>query len=305
MMKNVLILFFLGILFSCGNIAPKHEYNIIYEFENDDNISVSKKQSTVEVLKRRIDKFASNYDVKLNDKQQIEIILSTDFKLNVVNAIVTNPGKLEFWECIKVEQLDYSFFSSLSEMMQERNELSSNILDKFSPPVSGGLLSVDIKDAEKIKDMLKRKEVLELLPHDIRKSKFLFGNAYNGKADLYLVKLPPSGNAFLNETHITDARQNYSSTGRPTVSMQMNEIGAQRWERMTQIAFQERSQIAVTLNDIVYSAPTASNGAILGGNTEISGNFTVNEAQDLALILSSRQRIPKLKFVNSLAIVDE
>lgn len=61
----------------------------------------------------------------------------------------------------------------------------------------------------------------------------------------------------------------------------------------------------MTLNDEVYSAPTASSGAIKGGETEISGNFTLQEAQDLALIFSSQKRIPKLKFVNSSAINDE
>ena len=54
---------------------------------------------------------------------------------------------------------------------------------------------------------------------------------------------------------------------------------------MTGKAFTDRGNIAVTLDDIVYSAPGVSKGAISGGNTEISGNFTINETIDLANIL--------------------
>ena len=74
---------------------------------------------------------------------------------------------------------------------------------------------------------------------------------------------------------------------------------------ITQLAYERGSQIAITLNDVVYSAPTVSSGAISGGLTELSGNFTVEEARDFAIILSSKRRIPKLKFVNSSAITDE
>lgn len=45
----------------------------------------------------------------------------------------------------------------------------------------------------------------------------------------------------MNETHITDVRQSYTSANRPSISMEMNEKGAQRWERMTEIACQQQS----------------------------------------------------------------
>src|SRR5690554_6324918 len=67
--------------------------------------------------------------------------------------------------------------------------------------------------------------------------------------------------------------------------MQMNAQGAKTWEQMTGAAYQNQSQIAIVLDDIVYSAPGVTSGPIAGGRSQISGNFTVNQGQDLANVL--------------------
>tara|TARA_R100001369_G_scaffold61415_3_gene88317 strand:- start:1424 stop:3205 length:1782 start_codon:yes stop_codon:yes gene_type:complete len=65
----------------------------------------------------------------------------------------------------------------------------------------------------------------------------------------------------------------------------MNGKGAKIWEEMTGRAYQQQSTIAIVLDDVVYSAPSSTSGAISGGRTEISGSFTVAEGQDLANVL--------------------
>tara|TARA_B100001093_G_scaffold519638_1_gene609592 strand:+ start:1 stop:1740 length:1740 start_codon:yes stop_codon:yes gene_type:complete len=67
--------------------------------------------------------------------------------------------------------------------------------------------------------------------------------------------------------------------------MQMNTKGAKIWEEMTGEAFNQNSQIAIVLDDVVYSAPGVNSGPISGGNSEISGSFNLNEAIDLANVL--------------------
>jgi SecD/SecF fusion protein len=67
--------------------------------------------------------------------------------------------------------------------------------------------------------------------------------------------------------------------------MQMNAKGAKVWEEMTGRAFNTGGQIAIVLDNIVYSAPGVTTGAISGGNSEISGQFSLNEAIDLANVL--------------------
>ena len=68
--------------------------------------------------------------------------------------------------------------------------------------------------------------------------------------------------------------------------MQMNGKGAKIWEEMTGKAYNQQSQIAIVLDNVVYSAPGVTSGPISGGPTiEISGAFTINEAIDLANVL--------------------
>ena len=159
------------------------------------------------------------------------------------------------------------------------------------PNTQGGLFTIESDDKDLLASYLEMPEVRAGLPADARFTKFAFGipfvNAETGTEyiDLYALKGNRDDVPELSGGVVTDARQSFSQSNKPSVSMQMNAKGAKIWEEITGRANQQGSQIAIVLDDIVYSAPTASNGAISGGNTEISGNFTVKEAEDLANVL--------------------
>ena len=86
---------------------------------------------------------------------------------------------------------------------------------------------------------------------------------------------------------VTDAKQDYEQNGsRPIVLMDMNSTGASEWEKITRKSAEKQIPIAITLDNIVYSAPIAE-GAIGGGKSRITGNFTVEDAKDLANILKA------------------
>ena len=93
------------------------------------------------------------------------------------------------------------------------------------------------------------------------------------------------GKAPLDGGVVTDARVQYGNTGgNPEVSMSMNVEGASIWARMTKDNIGR--QIAIVLDGMVYSYPTV-NSAIEGGSSQITGNFTLEEAEDLANVLKS------------------
>lgn len=93
------------------------------------------------------------------------------------------------------------------------------------------------------------------------------------------------GKAPLDGGAVTDARIQYDNRGgNPNVSMTMNGEGASIWSRMT--GDNIGKQIAVVLDGMVYSYPVV-NGKIDGGNSQISGKFTLEEAEDLANVLKS------------------
>ena len=188
--------------------------------------------------------------------------------------------------------------STIDDLLGETSTDSTDVTKGVNPlfemvsgPRTGGILAIKLEDRDKFKSYLEMDEVKANLPADARYTKFAFGlpsiDAETGEeyVDLYALKGNRDNEPELSGGVVTEARQSYSQTNKPTVSMQMNAKGAKIWEEMTGRAAAQGSQIAIVLDDIVYSAPTASNGAISGGNTEISGNFTVLEATDLANVL--------------------
>ncbi|WP_298951417.1 protein translocase subunit SecDF [uncultured Nonlabens sp.] len=117
--------------------------------------------------------------------------------------------------------------------------------------------------------------------------------------DLYALKGNSQNEAPLSGGVITDASQQYGNSGLPVVSMSMNGEGAKIWEDMTGKAYQNQSQVSVVLDNTVYSAPNVTNGAISGGQTQISGNFSIDEAKDLATVLRAGKLPAKAEIIQS------
>lgn len=146
------------------------------------------------------------------------------------------------------------------------------------------------KDTAQINTYLKDSQVRSLLNGDLRYVKFAWGKA---KKDAKIVELYAlKGNAQnvppLSGSVVTEARDDYDQvTGKPVVSMQMNANGAKAWEALTGKAYSQQSNIAIVLDNVVYSAPGVTTGPIAGGSSSISGDFTVQETKDLANILKA------------------
>lgn len=149
-----------------------------------------------------------------------------------------------------------------------------------------------LKDTSAINGYLRNPQVKSLLPTELRFAKFVWGlpeadAQLNGEevTALYALKGNRDNTPPLGGSVVVDARQEYDNLSRVVVSMQMNGQGAKVWEQMTGDAYQNQSQIAIVLDNIVYSAPGVTSGPIAGGRSQISGNFTVPQGQDLANVL--------------------
>lgn len=158
---------------------------------------------------------------------------------------------------------------------------------------TGTNLFVRVKDSAKVNRLLKRPDVAALKPSDLV---WLWGvKAQEGREgdmilELHAVKKGREG-APLEGDVITRAVNDFDPMkGTPMVSMNMNAKGASKWKKLT--AANVGKQIAISLDDRVYSAPVV-NGEIPNGSSQISGNFTVEEAKDLATVLiSGRMPVP-------------
>jgi SecD/SecF fusion protein len=144
-----------------------------------------------------------------------------------------------------------------------------------------------IKDTAFINSILKDEKAKEALKDEKRFLEFKWGKPAKGSevVELYAIKGNRKGKPELSGSVIVDAKQEYTQTGEVVVSMKMNGRGSQIWEEMTTKAYENQTQIAIVLDETVYSAPGVSSGPITGGNSQISGDFTITEAQDLANVL--------------------
>lgn len=142
-----------------------------------------------------------------------------------------------------------------------------------------------LKDTSAINKLLALPQVKSVFP---RNSRLLWSSKPEGDVlALHAIKITTrDGKAPLDGGAVVDARQTFDdrSGGAPIVSMNMNGEGAKVWARLTKDNIGH--SIAIVLDDYVCSSPTV-NSEIKGGSSQITGNFDVKEAQDLANILKS------------------
>jgi len=274
--------------------------------------------SAFEVLRKRIDKFGVTQPniQRLGTSGRILIELPGAKDIDRIQNLLQSTAQLEFWETYKND--DFSEFlvsaneylssletinnqsessqSDIDDLLSEVEQTSDSIQNTSNPllglvkafsfqgsPILARFLP---RDQDIVNSYLSLPEVRKLLPRDYRFTKFLWGKVdQDGLTSLYAIKSNREDLAPLSGGVVVDASQSYDAVGNPAVSMQMNAQGARIWENLTDFAYRQNSNIAIVLDDIVYSAPGVTRGAISGGRSEITGDFDLNEAIDLANVL--------------------
>ncbi len=156
----------------------------------------------------------------------------------------------------------------------------------------------NVRDTAEINKLIYGQLAKQILPSDL---KLLWGakpeDGLNKKNvyGLYALKITTSdGRAPLEGDVVTDAKDQFDQHGRPEVSMTMNSEGAREWAALTKANVGKA--IAIVLDGVVYSAPRV-NGEISGGQSSISGNFTIEDTKDLANTLKSGRMPAPAKIV--------
>lgn len=179
---------------------------------------------------------------------------------------------------------------STDKMIAEAKK--KNPLFAVFQPTGGQSLSVvgyaNVRDTAYIGQLLASPEAKQIIPSDVRllwSAKPADGIQAKNIFELHALKVTTSnGRAPLEGDVIVDAKDEFDQYGRPCVSMQMNSEGARLWAQLTKANVGKA--IAIVLDGVVYSAPRVD-GEIDGGNSQISGNFTIEDTKDLANTLKS------------------
>ena len=232
--------------------------------------------------------------------QTIQIIDQFAVSQNLLNNVresgtedeLDNTSQSDDIESLLSGNSDNSDNNSTTEAIENDDEnlqantsspLLSNLRSEF-----GGLF-YNLEDTMSINSILSNDKVQQLIPNTI---KFLWAvkptentaDPSDQVLELFVIKTSRGGKAPLTGEVITDARQDLDQSARPSISMQMNSNGAKNWRRLTSTNIGRR--VAIVLDNYVYSAPFVQN-EIPNGNSQITGDFTIEEAQDLANILKA------------------
>jgi SecD/SecF fusion protein len=168
-----------------------------------------------------------------------------------------------------------------------------NVDKNNQAPFAFNIGYVKVKDTAVLRTHLESDIVSNTLPPDLV---WMYGIAEDdvftkeNLLPIYALRTGGSDKAPLEGEVITDATQDYGNGGQVEVRMVMNSKGAKKWSQMTKKAVgiegdeRDNRSIAIALDNIIYSAPRVQN-EIDGGISSISGNFSVEEANDLAKIL--------------------
>lgn len=281
-----------------------------------------------EVLRSRIDKFGVTQPniQRIGSSGRIQIELPGAKDIERVTKLITSKAELQFWEVHTNAELQNFFFAAnekVAELLKgdavvetEKDSLKKDDIDDLlgetldstkvqknlftylfpnvaqsQQQLSSLVAQARVLDTATVNNLLKKKEVLALLPAELRFTKFLWDYKTNKGLDgteligLYAIKGNRTNTPNIEGDVILDASQVFDELNKPEVSMTMNSSGAKQWAKMT--GDNIGGFVAVVLDDYVYTAPSV-NQAITGGRTSISGgSMTIEEAEDIATVLKA------------------
>ena len=281
-------------------------------------------ESAFGVLRKRIDQFGVTQPniQKLGNSGRILVELPGAKDVDRAKKLLSSTAQLQFWETYKADEMG-NFLMAANEALKKteikktevkavaKDTLSALLTDKkdstatkegkgpiIDKIIAGGggpvLAQFAPKDTAVIGGYLRRADVRILLGADQHYAKFVWGKPTSikdakGKAidavELFALKGNRDNVASMGGGVVTDAKDTFDQLGKPAVSMQMSGQGAKAWEELTGKAYTQKSNIAIVLDNVVYSAPGVSSGPISGGRSEISGSFDISETKDLANVL--------------------
>lgn len=232
----------------------------------------------------------------------INELLVNEQKAKTNSTILSNNQEESLQDALSPDQLKSDSISDLEKTLETAADSSSQGLDSLqnlnisplfslsSPP---GYFRYDLVDTAQINSIFKRSDITSRLPRNIgafwghKPERYSATDASEEpKLQLYFLDLGRNRKAKLTGESIVNARTDLDEKAQPAVSMSMNTTGTRVWAKWTGEAATKRSRIAIMLDNLVFSAPYV-NSEIPNGNSIISGNFTSEEAKDLANILKA------------------
>ncbi|AZB25761.1 MULTISPECIES: protein translocase subunit SecD [Chryseobacterium] len=248
-----------------------------------------------EVIRTRIDKLGAIQPnvQRVPGTARISVEMPGMKDIDKVKKMLQTSAKLQFWEVQQVPEIA-PYFQTLTTMVAAKGDsmgVAKNVnfmnllqLDKLR---SNGVANVKLSDTAVVNKILNSKVGMALRPANIKYTQFMWG--YKPEATspddlvLYAIRSNINQKAPVDGA-VETANISYDELGRVVVDMQMDSKGAKEWKTLTEKNVGK--PVAVTLDNRVYTAPNVVS-AIPNGRTQISGNFSQEEAKELVDVLGA------------------
>ncbi|MGC4127953.1 MAG: protein translocase subunit SecD [Bergeyella sp.] len=248
-----------------------------------------------EVLRTRIDKMGAVQPnvQRVPGTARISVEMPGIKDKDRVIKMLSTSAKLQFWEVQQVNEV-YPYFEQLQNVVASKGDSlgvpkNTNIINllQLNSLRSSGVANVKLSDTAVINKVLNSEFAVKARPSNIKYTQFMWGYKPEFGDEKNLVLYAIRGN--INHKAPVDGAVESSSIGydelsRVVVNMQMDSKGSKEWKTLTEKNVGK--PVAVTLDNLVYTAPNVV-GAIPNGRTQISGNFSQEEAQDLVNVLGA------------------
>ena len=267
--------------------------------------------SATNVLRNRIDQFgvvSPNIQVLQGKDGQILMELPGVKDHERVRELIQRSANLEFYETYTTQEIGTQLSNAVSRLMADTTVNVAPLAALLQTSGYGATVGFapDARAMAAIDALLANPAAKAQLPSDLKLAwgvKPYVQTAQDGTETnfgfaLYALKAP-GGKPALDGKAVTDASANYDPLRGNEVSMRMNNDGARNWARIT--AANINRQVAIVLDGKVYSAPNV-NSAIEGGQSSITGDFTLEEANDLANVLKSGKMDARVHIISDMVI---
>ena len=304
---------------------PQADFSVIFQDVvssgmNDDAVRATLKSqvkdrvdnSATNVLRNRIDQFgvvSPNIQVLQGKDGQILLELPGVKDHERVRDLLQRSANLEFYETYRAEELSGSFNALVNRLANDTTVNAAPLLALLQAGAGYGATvgyAPDAKAMAAIDEILATPQAKSLLPSDLRLRWSVKptvrvddnGKEHNFGFALYSLRAN-GGKPALDGKAVSDASSNYDPLRGNEVSMRMNAEGARNWARVT--GQNVGKQVAIVLDDKVYSAPNV-NDKIEGGQSSITGDFSIEEARDLANVLKSGKMDAKVHIISDMVV---
>lgn len=267
--------------------------------------------SATNVLRKRIDQFgvvSPNIQVLQGKDGQILLELPGVKDHERVRDLLQRSANLEFYETYQATDLSNSLNALYARLDADTLYNAAPLAALLQTGGQGATVGYapDSRAIAEINQLLESPAAKSLLPSDLKLrwsvkpyiQSAQDGTEHNFGYALYALKAP-GGKPALDGKAVSDASSSPDQFGRVEVSMRMNPEGARKWANVT--GNNVGKQVAIVLDENVYSAPVV-NQAIEGGQSSITGDFTVEEANDLANVLKSGKMDAKVSIISDMVI---